>query len=534
MPRHWAGYILAFLLGLTFTIWLLPHQLLFPANYFDVAAVDDTAQHIIGQRYYILDQWRIPPLETQLLRWPGGTNIALTDSIPLLAIPAKLLKRVLPPGFHTIFWFLAIAWCLQPVAAVYALRSGGEKRLLPSFAVSVVALSMPTLLQRGLRPHEALCGHFLILVAIGLYFRISRGSKMATWLGAPALLVSSLLIHPYLMVMVAGVLMAAPLSLLIRRDALSLPVSIAFLAAIAITAGVALALGYAQEVGVGRGYGLYGMNLLAPVDPTGSEIIPFVSAWMRAAGMQSEGYQYLGAGVLLLCLVATISICYRPPKRVCARHAGLLIVSLGLVLFALSTDVYSGTTLVFHFEHPPGIFDSFRSSARFFWPVAYLLVIGSVATVMWRFPSKAGVSVLLIAAGLQLIDATSLRNRLHAHLRRDVKWQIDRQTLGPLMQHSDRLTLWPRFECAGNIIWDQQYLQVLLLASQYGLRTNTMYTPNPEEIGPCRAADVIGKPLEPGELRIILPAAGADDVHASNSPESCHKIGHLTACAIQR
>lgn len=534
MPRQWAGYILAFLLGLTFTIWLLPHQLLFPANYFDVAAVDDTAQHIIGQRYYILDQWRIPSLETQLLRWPGGTNIALTDSIPLLAIPAKLLKRVLPPGFHTIFWFLAIAWCLQPVAAVYALRSAGEKRLLPSFAVSVVALSMPILLQRGLRPHEALCGHFLILVAIGLYFRISHGSKMATWLGAPALLVSSLLIHPYLMAMVAAVLMAAPLSLLIRRDALRLPASMAFLAAIAITAGLALALGYTQEVGVGRGYGLYGMNLLAPVDPTGSQIIPFVSASMRAAGMQSEGYQYLGAGVLLLCLVTTISICYRPPKRVCARHAGLLIVSLGLVLFALSTNVYSGTTLVFHLERPPGIFDSFRSSARFFWPVAYLLVIGSVATVMWRFPSKAGVSILLIAAGLQFIDATSLRNRLHAHLRRDVKWQIDRQTLGPLMQHSDRLTLWPRFECVGNIIWDQQYLQVLLLASQYGLRTNTMYTPNPKVIGPCRAADVIGKALQPGELRIILPAFNADDVLAPNSRESCRKIGHLTACAIQR
>ena len=531
MPRQWAGYILAFLLGLTFTIWLLPHQLLFPANYFDVAAVDDTADHIIGQRYFILDQWRIPPLETQLLRWPEGTNIALTDSIPLLAIPAKLLRRVLPPGFHTIFWFFAIAWCLQPVAAVYALRSAGEKRLLPSLAVSVVALSMPTLLQRGLRPHEALCGHFLILVAIGLYFRISRGSKMATWLGAPALLVSSLLIHPYLMVMVAGVLMAAPLSLLIRRDALSLPVSIAFLAAIAITAGLALALGYTQEVGVGKGYGLYGMNLLAPVDPTGSEIIPFVSAWMRAAGMQSEGYQYLGAGVLLLCLVATISVCYRPPKRVCARHAGLLIVSLGLVLFALSTDVYSGTTLVFHFEHPPGIFNSFRSSARFFWPVAYLLVIGSVATVMWRFPSKAGMSVLLIAAGLQFIDATPLRNRLHAHLRRDVKWQIDRQTLGPLMQHSDRLTLWPRYECQGNVVWDPQYLQVLLLASRYGLRTNTAYTANPRPRGSCRAADIVGAPLQAGELRIILSGGPDEGILPPNSREFCRQIGHLTACS---
>ena len=531
MPRQWAGYTLAFFVGLAFTAWLVPRRLLAPVNYYDEAAVDDTGQHIIGQRYFILDQWRIPPLETQLLRWPEGTNIALTDSIPLLAIPAKLLKRVLPPGFHTIFWFLAIAWCLQPVAAVYALRSAGEKRLLPSFAVSVIALSLPTLLQRGLRPHESLCGHFLILVAIGLYFRISRGSKLAAWLGAPALLASSLLIHPYLMAMVAGVLIAAPLSLLIRRDPLRLPASMAFLAAITITAGLALALGYTQEVGVGRGYGLYGMNLFAPVDPTGSGIVPFVSAAMRASGLQSEGYQYLGAGVLLLCLVATISICYRPPKRICARHSGLLIVALGFVLFALSTNVYSGTTLVCHFDHAPGIFNTFRSSGRFFWPVAYLLVIGSITAVMRRLPSRAGVSILLIAAGLQFIDATSLRNRLHAHLRRAVEWQIDRQSLGPLMQHSDRLTLWPRFECAGNIIWDQQYLQVLLLASQYGLRTNTMYTPNPKETGPCRAADVIGQPLEQGELRIILPAASADDLLASNSRDSCRKIGHLTACA---
>jgi hypothetical protein len=98
----------------------------------------------------------MPPLQTYLLRWPNGTNIALTDSIPLLAIPAKLLRRILPPGFHTIFWFLAIAWCLQPVAAVFALRSAGEKRLLPSLAVAVITLSMPTLLYRSLAGHEAL------------------------------------------------------------------------------------------------------------------------------------------------------------------------------------------------------------------------------------------------------------------------------------------------------------------------------------------------------------------------------------------
>ena len=178
MRHRWAGYMLALLVGLAFTVWLFPRQVLFPANYYDVAAESDTADHIIGQRYFLLDQWHMPPLRTQLLRWPNGTSIALTDSIPLLAIPAKLLRRILPPGFHTIFWFLAIAWCLQPVAAVFALRSAGEKRVLPSLALAVITLSMPTLLYRSMG-HEALSGHFLILLAIGLYFRISRGSRSA-------------------------------------------------------------------------------------------------------------------------------------------------------------------------------------------------------------------------------------------------------------------------------------------------------------------------------------------------------------------
>lgn len=532
MRHRWAGYMLALLVGLAFAAWLFPRQLLFPANYYDVAAEDDTAQHIIGQRYFLLDQWHMPPLQTQLLRWPKGTNIGLTDSIPLLAIPAKLLRRILPPGFHTIFWFLAIAWCLQPVAAVFALRSAGEKRVLPSLAVAVIALSMPTLLYRSMG-HEALCGHFLIFAAIGIYFRISHGSRIAMWLGPPALLVASLLIHPYLMAMVAALLVAVPISLLIRRDGLCLPASVALITAIAISGGLALLLGYAEDVGVSWGYGYYSMNVLSPIDPAGSTLIPFFPTLMDATGGQYEGFQYLGVGVLLLCLMAVISICGRAPKRVCARHAGLLIVSAGLIFFALSNSMYNGTFLVFHFQGVPRIFQSFRSSGRFFWPVAYLLVIGSIATVVRRLPPKVSATLLLIAAGLQFADATALRNKLHDHLRGAEKWQIDRNALGMLMQHSDRLTVWPRYECLAGVVGDPQYLQVLLLASQYGLRTNTMYTPNPRLIGPCRAADVIGTPLQAGDLRIILPAFRTDNVLPPNSLQLCHQIGHLTACAIQ-
>jgi len=208
-----------------------------------------------------------------------------------------------------------------------------------------------------------------------------------------------------------------------------------------------------------------------------------------------------------------------------------LIVSVGLVLIALSNRVYNGTFLILHLDHMPHLFESLRSSGRFFWPVAYLLVVASIVTVVRRLPAKTGMTILLVAAALQFVDATALRNKLHEHLGRPEKWQIDREALGALMQRADRLTVWPRFECRGTVVWDPQYLQVLLLASQYGLRTNTMYTPNPRSVGPCRASEVIGTPLEPRELRIILPAFRYDNILPPHAKELCHQVGRLTACS---
>jgi hypothetical protein len=525
-----AGYVLALVAGLAFTVWLVPRHVLFPANYYDQAVSGDTAQHITGQRYFILDEWRWPLLQVKLLRWPKGTNIALTDSIPLLAIPAKLLRRFLPPGFHALFWFLAIAWCLQPVAAVFALRSAGEKRLLPSLATAVIALSMPTLLYRTAGGHQALCGHFLILVAIGLYFRISHGSRIAAWLGPPLLLVPSLLIHPYLMAMIAAVFLAAPLSLLIRRNALFLPALVSLVVGVAISGGLALLLGYNEEVGNARGYGWFSMNLLSPIYPAKSTLIPFFPKLMDATGGQYEGYQYLGVGVLLLCLTAVISIGYSGLKRVCARHSGLLMVCAGIILFSLSNDVYCGKSLVFHFQRVPQIFTWFRASGRFFWPVTYLLLIGSIAIVTRRLPAKVSAIILLIAAGLQFADATALRNGVHNPATWTQTWKIDHDALAKLMQHSDRLTVWPPSECRPSVIGDPQYTQVLLLASQYGLRTNSMYTPSPRPIGSCRADDVIGTPLQAGELRIILPTR-TPTVPPPDWQELCQRIGNVIACA---
>ena len=63
-------------------------------------------------------------------------------------------------------------------------RSAAERRLLPNLAVALIAASIPTLLLRHF--HPALCSHFLILIALGLYFRITRGAKVGAVIGSDA------------------------------------------------------------------------------------------------------------------------------------------------------------------------------------------------------------------------------------------------------------------------------------------------------------------------------------------------------------
>jgi hypothetical protein len=70
----------------------------FPLGFLDGAAAfwsyakGDFAQDIVGGRYFIADAWRWPLLIVPDLDLPPGTNIGLTDSIPLVALVPKLAR----------------------------------------------------------------------------------------------------------------------------------------------------------------------------------------------------------------------------------------------------------------------------------------------------------------------------------------------------------------------------------------------------------------------------------------------------------
>ena len=355
---RYAGYLAALLIGILFVASVFPGDILRGASLPDYRYTDDIVVHVVGQRAFLRDTWHWPLLWTTLLDWPRGLSIAMTDSIPLLSLALKPFAAWIPTAFPALYLWLALNCLLQPVAAVFALRSLGERRIVPAVAAALLAAALPTFLYRF--GHVALSSHFTLLLGIGSYARTVRGRPGRRWL-PPVLLPLTLLIHPYLAFMMAAVLAAAPLSLLVRGDRRWREAALVFLAAMALTVAVAATFGYAADP-PDAGYGFWSMNLLSPVwraAPPGWFVVPET---IDATGGQYEGFQYLGAGILLLLIVAAATARRWHAGRILRAHAGLIAAGAGLTALALSNVVYLGHIEVLNLGHVPAIFHHLRGS----------------------------------------------------------------------------------------------------------------------------------------------------------------------------
>ncbi|OUI80951.1 hypothetical protein HK22_04515 [Gluconobacter sp. DsW_056] len=464
---------------------------------------EDFIQHIIGQIYFLRQDWHWPLLVDQRLNVSPGTNIALTDSIPLETLLLKIVHPFFPDMLQGITLYLALCWTLQPVCAVFALRSLGEKRLLPALAAAIFAACFPTFLFRI--GHAALCGQWILLLAIGLYFRGTRpgAGPGPVWLLA-LLNTLTLLIHPYLMVMTGAVLGAVPLTLLLRDRSWKTFVPAA-MATAASGLGIVIigsALGYWGGMS-GGGYGFYSMNLASPFWPAHSSLFPSVPIQLaEATGGQYEGYQYLGAGVLLVLGMALlnrkgIALLIQLTKQ----HVGLFLACLALTAIAVSNRVYflHIPVLLTHFTMPGA--EQMRSSGRMFWPVAYVMMIGGIY-VLCRVWPKVWPLVLLAGITLQWQDTLGMRQ--------GVQW-VENTILTPpapedseslaLMKPFDKIEIHPRLECDGA---DSRYImRFLYAAALQNASVNTMYTARLMPEAACHMSAEQPHPLDRQTLVIL-------------------------------
>ena len=177
----------------------------------------------------------------------------------------------------------------------------------------------------------------------------------------------------------------------------------------------------------------------------------------------------------------------------------------------------------------PEPLEQFRASGRFFWPVAYALLIGTMILVARIWP------VLCIGiAVIQFVDAAPLRAAIADWAATREEWSFDATALRTALAESRSLTLLPSWPCVEKQGGDETYarlLEVLALASERAVPASTMYAARWHTPPQCRDNDLAKAPLAPGELRVILnPAQAALAPLVPDSETRCAENGPLLVC----
>lgn len=496
------SYLLAGVLSLLLAFWLFPVDFILGEGPYWAAPSGDRMQHIIGMRYFLADEWRFPLFQTHLIAPPEGVNIIYTDSLPLFALIAKLLRPFLPAQLNYFGVWLFLVYVLQGVAAVFLLRSLEVKGLLPNLAGAVIALSYPALLYRF--GHEALCGHFLLLFAMGLYFRSASQHAFGKLWGRFALLCwLTLFVHAYLFVMVFGLFLATAVQEAFSSRAGFQKSIVSGIAVAGVSALLMWFSGYFHGVGGSGGFGYYSMNMLSPWVPQLSGLFPDIN-FIDGTGGQYEGFNYLGCGVLLL-LIPALWVGRFEINSTLRRYWGLALLLLMLTLLAISHRVFIGQWEVLRIRaNPPPLLQLFRVSGRFFWPVGYTLMAMGLAVVALKLRRPLNSALILVAAVLQFIDAGPLRENVAMGVRSGAQFNVPAEPWRGLIAAHERLTIVPSFRCTEPFTWHM--LDMVFHASSSVTPVNTMHLARSSTVVDCsqEVASLRSRELSERELLVVF------------------------------
>lgn len=424
-------YVAAALIPIAIFLTFFHWQILIPSNTRWLLQ-GDWGANVIGWNALAHDVWRWPLGSTDLLAWPHGVAVTYTDSNPLLSLLLKPVAAIAPTPFQFVGPWLFACILLQFFLAYGLLRHATEDRWLRVLGATLFTL-VPTLINR--MGHANLCAHWTILAALHVYLNVPREGRRDVWFAVILLL--SALIHPYFLPMNAAIwgtdvmrrgwpmlrsLSVGGLAALAARSVLVAAVPVA-----ALWATGALG-GYKGDAG---GFGYYSMALDALINPGTPGYSRFLPVAPQGEGQVFEGFQYLGAGLLLVVAVAAAAVLFSRAARQRLRTMGwlawLLPALFVLTGLALSQDIQIHAYKVASNDYgwiPFHLTSTFRASGRLFWPCAYVLILVALELVfVLRKPMARGVALAAIV--LQFLDLpgfTTAARALTAEAARPESW----------------------------------------------------------------------------------------------------------------
>ncbi len=395
----------------------------------------DPAQHYVGSAFFLAEPWRWPPGAIHGFG-QAPTSVVFVDAIPGVALAAKLLG--VTAGLQYFGLWMLLCHVLSAWFGARLLRTLGVAGWSLCTGGLLFALA-PVMLLR-VYGHEALMAHFLVLAALQ--------RSLVPWRWGPwlALGACSVLVHPYLALMTGVLGIGAALSALALRELAPGRLAMQAAASLALCGALAWAAGYfiggGSQVSSG-GHGFFSANLLTWADPMnwqaflaqhgrdvarGREWSLLLPPQVQATAGQYEGFAYLGAGALVLVMLAviparravppatsTVAPAATPIAR--ARWGGLVGACAVLGLLALSAQPSVGGVILLNLPLGEGVAKAlgvFRASGRFIWPATYLVMAVAISRTV-RLP--AGCWLLAGCVLLQGVDLSAKLSELRHRFR---------------------------------------------------------------------------------------------------------------------
>lgn len=524
-------------LGISFFVWISGLRVINPTEVAWAFQLDWRI-HFLGWHLFRHEPWHWPPGRIDGYFQPLGTAIGFTDSIPLAAFVLRPFSALLPAAFQYLGLWLTLCFALQGVFAVLLMRLWTTS-VVHQLLGAVCFILVPTLLMRV--GHPGLCTHWLLLWALWLYLRADRlpGASLAQ---STILALVAGMVHPYLAVMVLGILAALSARLFVARRASGLATIV--LAVSTTLAGWWLS-GLFTVAGadnlVSEGLSKYSMNLLAPITATGwSTMLPEIPT--GAEGQAWEGFQYFGLGLLLLLVVALITRTATPRGgRQVTVLWPLIVVATLFAIYALSPRVTFGSAVVAQFDSAwLERVAIFRATGRFFWPAAYLLLTMALAVIVSRLTPHWATAVLCAVIVIQFVDLSEA----HASRRRtarDEAFHGWRPSLGSpawqrILPHYAHMIVYPPSYCGPSPV---DIESIAYMAGIHGLTLNGGLVARFDEMRRRAACREIEDTLGRGDVddsRIYLGRPGEIDVlkRLATQPMVCGVIDAVGVCATAK
>ncbi|MBG0784062.1 MAG: hypothetical protein H0S79_03065 [Anaerolineaceae bacterium] len=427
----------------------------------------DNLQHQLGWEWFRQEPWRFPIGRIDSYGYPFGTYLAYLDSIPLLAIPLKVLSPLLDQRFQYFgLWELmsVIGQVIAGMVIIGEFTSSYPKRIL---GASLLVLSPPMINRAFI--HSSLSAHWILLFGIWLTI---RAYKKKSWRFAwPLLFGLAILVHVYFVAMLIPFWLLS-IYFQYRKSHKKWLSLIDLLSVITVILVLGFSIGiFSVNVNnlQNHDYGYFSWNMNGFFNPQGSST--FFDGLDYGVEGQYEGFSYLGLGYFFLFPIALLLFL---EKETFKGRSDIIIafavVSILYIFIAASNKGYLNSIRLWDFNLPTSFTDLlsvFRASGRFIWPVFYILLLFILISVLRNL--KHPEVVLLCAIVFQLVDIQPLY--ASKQLNRFVKYESPLQSeFWSAAENNEHIVLIPANDSAYNT-----YESIALYARQNQMTLNWGY-----------------------------------------------------------